>query len=485
MSILETKIGSVSIGEGLIPKADYATKRYTDPQGQTWVSRNFLLNLFSGHSETQRKLLANVPSITGKDSRGRSGILYNESKAEETFLDHGLKRKSKPKFYTHTDSEGSRWVSANSIFDELSLSYGSATIRILENIPSIEIKGPGKKQVRVYKEREAISAFRAYTETPVAPEGWITIGRLAGETGRNFSVIKGRASQYRDTHPEWFARRRSSQGRLENVLSPELVRVIRESLPVDLPEVKPPKGWETAHVLADKLRSGHPAIKRIANQYRETHPDWFGRFSVRGRGRKRDYFQYYAPELIEIIAKEVSQRMGLEARPEGWITELGLIKKLRGEGIIGRGRKGIIARRVDTYREAHPEWFGTFLDPKQRTVLEYLSPELVSVLESEMSNPPYSLPPKDWRTRSALLKLAGLDYSETNQGVVNELVEQHPEWEKRQYLRTGGLTDHYSPEASTEILDILKEIAINKSKSETVSQDEARKDLRKLVEVKV
>lgn len=238
------------------------------------------------------------------------------------------------------------------------------------------------------------------------PEGWITRGRLRTETGAAYSYIDRLAEQYREEHPDWF---RTYQYKSKSVLylSPVLADKVREAL---LSRESVPAGWITKSTLSEKIALSPQTIEKIAEEYREEHPDWFGMYANE-QGR---IFEYYHPELVSIVTQEANE---IGPAPIGWVNRRQLARNLN--------------RAVETldsiaeqYREEHPDWFCLYKNA-QGGVFEYYHPDLVTKLtvELEVSNQV----PEGWLTVGDLATALGVNRNTANK-MIGQYREEHPDW---------------------------------------------------------
>jgi len=63
------------------PRINSVDKRYTDPEGITWVPYYFFKREFGMANLTVKKMFQDIPTITGASSQGRKIILYQEPAA--------------------------------------------------------------------------------------------------------------------------------------------------------------------------------------------------------------------------------------------------------------------------------------------------------------------------------------------------------------------------------------------------------------------
>ena len=134
-----------------------------------------------------------------------------------------------------------------------------------------------------------------------------------------------------------------------------------------------PPGWMTRGALAAETGKAFKSIDNIVTPYRTGHPGWF-KIYPSARGASGEYF---APELADIVRKEVSQ---YQAAPEGWQVLSDLSDK-------HKVYPDVIKKIVEAQRQEHPEWFVKYI-AKNKKVYEHFSPELAKTTP---------LPGKLWR----------------------------------------------------------------------------------------
>lgn len=277
-----------------------------------------------------------------------------------------------------------------------------------------------------------------------------------------------------------------------------------------------PEGWMTNHSLATEIHASYDTIKRITDDHRESHPEWFKLYKTK-EGRLAEHFH---PELVEILKKG---RATIEYAPENWVTinalatELGVssgtikniigelprleedwlkeyrIKDKRGnpsvylhpdlvaeirmrtpsresapEGWVTRNglykdykqlTPLMVKKFVDKYRESNPEWFKNYAHAPKGYVVEHFHPELVAEIKEEMlryePGPPYGSSPEGWMETRNLAK--ELNFGEKAlRSKLNRYRTSNPEW-FRQYIshRSSRVTEHFHPDLVAKIREEL------------------------------
>lgn len=205
-------------------------------------------------------------------------------------------------------------------------------------------------------------------ETPIAPEGWETASSLAKKIGSTVNFVQKIIENYRSNHPEWFNNYRLSE-RMSNVyeyLSPDLVEII---LNKKSSQKYAPEGWMTLGELKTKFGGMRVQVNKIADKYRDTNPEYF-RLYIHPHKR---LFEYYSPQLVEIIQKIISSR---EYPPSGWITNRQLAAEL---GV----KQDILKKIAKKYIDKEPAYSKQYYS-SNNVIREHYSPELVATLQKKI-----------------------------------------------------------------------------------------------------
>lgn len=229
-----------------------------------------------------------------------------------------------------------------------------------------------------------------YQNIEAAPPKWRTVNALAAAIGKTFGTVRAVAENQREAHPEWFKKYFSVKKRVDEHYSPELCDHIVDILSK---YAEAPSDWMTARAVAEKTNKADATIKKSAEKYRSTNPNWFVMY-LNPRGR---LFEYYSPELIKLI--EVEQN-SFEQAPEGWLLMHGIHEKTQKSEIQ-------IRRILEKHRPEHPEWFKIYGNPNGGTK-EYYAPELVKIVTDEFEKIKY--PPEDWLNATQAARLANMGY---------------------------------------------------------------------------
>lgn len=143
--------------------------------------------------------------------------------------------------------------------------------------------------------------YRKIDAIPITPQGWLTNAGVAKALGTHEATVKKIAAQYRESNPEWFRQYCYQKRKPSEHYSPELIAIITERHEARMSIPEAPEGWICNHPLAKALGVSQPTPEKIANEYRESNPEWFQEFRDAG-GRPS---VHYSPELVKIIKKEI------------------------------------------------------------------------------------------------------------------------------------------------------------------------------------
>ncbi len=225
-----------------------------------------------------------------------------------------------------------------------------------------------------------VSSIKKYIDNMPerAPDGWTTTSALRIELGIDFYVIEKIAEKYRESHPEWFQVYLSPLGKEVMHLSPDLSNAIRKEVKSRPPVA--PDGWYTNKRLKSVLGSTQQTVGKIAEKYRDSHPEWFQNFTFRAV-RGSSVREHYHPDLVQLITKELANRP--QVAPEGWETQGSLAKKLNVQ-------PEAVMKVINSLPEGTESLIETFSEPKGRgghggrKLLKYFHPDLVRLITQEV-----------------------------------------------------------------------------------------------------
>ena len=262
-----------------------------------------------------------------------------------------------------------------------------------QRVPIIPFQGGYACITKIRIGDEVISGYADVIKyilvTEQTPEGWLTTGALARELKKGFRTIKRIAEQYRTPHPDWFHRYRVVGGQSRNHYSPELCDIIRNKI---TEEEQSPEGWLTNKALARELKKDFLTIKRIPEQYRTPHPDWFYMYMT-ASGLQ----EHFSPELCDIIRNSIAER---EQTPEGWLTTGALAEEFK-------KNDSTIKKIAEQYRTSHPDWFCDYRAMGGQYRSHY-SPELCDIIRNRIAEEEQS--PEGWLTNKALARELTKDF---------------------------------------------------------------------------
>ena len=201
--------------------------------------------------------------------------------------------------------------------------------------------------------------------------------KLSKELHKTKQSVKKIANKYRESNPEWFIIYKSASGIKAEHYSPELVAIIEQ----EINKYKSaPEGWMTNTEFVRNFKKGKNTIKKIADKYRDSNPEWFKFYLVRGQLR-----EHYSPEFIAVIQKrdnidrklqdELNKKQALENDFENILVDVekdvdnSQLKKVI--GIFGG------AQAVDILFHFYPEFKGLPIDYIKSKLAEYLGDFLV------------------------------------------------------------------------------------------------------------
>lgn len=160
--------------------------------------------------------------------------------------------------------------------------------------------GPGDK-LHLYLDPSLDSLFEQEAERQKS----FTISELAELVGKDRLSVRNFGDKFRSTHPEWFVE--GTGGSWERYTEPlaELVIEWAEQYVEALP------GWKTSGMIVVETgrdRTDLPHFKAWVAPYRESHPEWFRKFSQKGILR-----EYYAEDLwseyLRIYGGQAEERL--------------------------------------------------------------------------------------------------------------------------------------------------------------------------------
>ncbi len=191
-----------------------------------------------------------------------------------------------------------------------------------------------------------------------------------------------------------------------------------------------PKDWKTKIALSLKWPNSPSSISEAAEKYREAHPEWFGSYLSSKLGAETEY---YHPSLINKLEEDLKVREMIEAKvnaekaPEGWKTASHF-------QIVWGITPQVGVHAAEKYREAHPEWFGSYWSSFSKRIVEYYHPDLFQCVEKDLklndiaaNKDKSKQAPEGWKAPPKLEKM----WTKRKRAIseaAEKYREAHPEW---------------------------------------------------------
>lgn len=264
--------------------------------------------------------------------------------------------------------------------------------------------------------QEKVEKFK---NIPEASEGWETSSSLAKKLSVGQATIAKISDQYRKTNPEYFEKSKDKMGNIREYYSTELVKIIQEKIREfkEVPMIK--DGWKANRVLAEELGIHENTLKKIANPYRETNPQYF-EYQKRKSG---GMFESYSPELVELLKKEIEKFKEVPEDYLLWSTNKALAKQLQ-------VNEPLLARIAEQYRKTNPEYFKDFRNTGKRggRIYEHYSPELINIIKEQINKENLKIPvvPENWQSVADISERVGLSKEEVDK-IAKKLRGNYPE----------------------------------------------------------
>ncbi len=309
----------IELGKQDLPGVNAEIKQSADSEERHWVTRTFLRNTFRIDRNILNRLLLPVSKMQGRDPGNNTRILFNKEQSEETLLANGYERREElnlpqvdKKSRHFIDQDGRQWIYLEFFINNYADSP-NAFKKLLSQVPTIpgrdihgrsttffdKTKAEEVLLAHGYKKKEVVENNK---EIPDAEEGWMTSRSLARQLKKSSETLTRIANLYRKDNPKWFQECKVG-GVIREVFSPELINEISKYVK-QLQEA--PVGWQTCRNLRIALDGlvFDGKIRKIANKYRSNHPEWFGVYL----GTNKQEREYYSPQLIEGIIKELNTK---------------------------------------------------------------------------------------------------------------------------------------------------------------------------------
>lgn len=216
---------------------------------------------------------------------------------------------------------------------------------------------------------EVVSLVTAELEKNKPPEGWLTASALRGQLGNSDRTIRAFVEQFRTEHPDWFESYKLRSKDIEHY-HPDLVKIIEDQFSENKSAEPAPDGWQTVSMLAKKEGYAYETIQKIADSFRDSHPEWFADYKARTK-----IATHFHPDLVQKIDEYYKEKEAIPLAPDDWFNSYNLALQ------VGRDTL-IIKELAEPFRKEHPEWFKEFKSNKYQ-IAEYYHPELVKIILSK------------------------------------------------------------------------------------------------------
>lgn len=291
----------------------------------------------------------------------------NKSEFEKLLRDEEIEKSERqPQFYYHMskydllDLEKEFGIVSRVRWDEkdwLELMGGELTKDFNSGVSAEDMGNFLKKQ----KEEKNIKAEKVV-------DGWMANRTLADRLGVDSGTVKSIADKYLQENKGWKQQRRNKNEKLYWYYAPELVEIITKEIKS---REETTDGWMTNGALADRLGVDFSTVKSIANKYLQKNENWKNQ-----RKAKRGMFWYYAPELVEIITKEVLEDR--KKASDGWLTKTALAREFNKD-------PSFVKSIADKYLQKNKDWKQQRIS-KRGTLCWHYSPELVAIIRQTMES---------------------------------------------------------------------------------------------------
>ena len=348
-----------------------------------------------------------------------------------------IKQETQVKWLTEAPGD---WLNTFNISNALGKNYENVR-RTIEDIqvtyPELvdSFAGPsGKLYKLVAPEVQDIIKDIYWKNRP--PEGFIAVPELADEIGKSGTAIRRRASQYLAEDPSEMRKCVGESNRPAWYLSPSIADKVRHHYRRYQP---PPENSVGYSALAKELDISVETIRRMANQIKEEHPEYFGIFgTIHGRSSAGRIY----PEGQSIIRQRLKKA---DLAPDDWETKTSIAKR------TGYA-KPVINLLCQDIRDKSPELFELFkgrLKGSIGKITEYLSPEAIVIIETQLSQLK-GPPPESWLSIRALSGVTGVSRETIQQYLVSHR-EINPEGIRFCRGPNGRTSEYMHPDIAEEI----------------------------------
>src|SRR3989344_1708362 len=415
--------------------------QYTEAP-KNWLTREDLQNFLDVSKPTTWKLIKQFSAKTPQDvkifynPRGHLATYVSKDFANLVKKEMGIEPLEKaiiPYGWKSRSELAAANKATNDSIQKLVESF-LQTHAIDEHVKRIETNRDGPKPRYYSPELADYIAHELSNLNQPPTSGWLATTDVLKELKTTLKTLKAESQEYRATRPEWF-RLYSIHGTTREYFSPELITILRGRLHEK--RATAPSNWNTADHLQSSSNADSELIRDFANQYRDSHSEWFRQYQTADGVTD----EHYGPRLSALIRSRLST---IQDAPSGWITNGGLARELEVS-------TATTARVAQMYRQSNPLWFGVYKRPSMQTS-EFYAPELAEIIRTELSN---RIPaPEGWLTNGEIAKQLN-SYNAGIQKIADSYRESSPEWFAR-YARSDNRIFLYYAPPLVEI--ILKQI---------------------------
>lgn len=150
------------------PKITLADKRYTDPDGISWVPYYFFRREFGFQQSTIKRMFQDIPSIIGTGSNGRNIVLYPEEAAVvrvNSFLNL-----PKTEEGVYVDESGIEWAAPSFFTSQFGIDRKVA-LRHIRGVPTIKGRAGNGHPTLLYIKTEGLARLNSFCTLPQITKG--------------------------------------------------------------------------------------------------------------------------------------------------------------------------------------------------------------------------------------------------------------------------------------------------------------------------
>ena len=281
---------------------------------------------------------------------------------------------------------------------------------------------PNREKLLFINDEEGNATFVVHQATP---ETWRQYVALTKDQLKGLPASKVETIVYPGSLEEWKIRMESA---MHTETPEEKERRVRREKEGTSEMGPAPEGWYANYPLSKELAVTHHTVQKTAETFREAHPEWFQKFL----NKSGWVSEYYHPELVALLRERLQSR---EEAPEGWSTRGALTTELNAD-------RETIERIANSFKEARPEWFGTF--SKKGALLPHYHPALVSQIRHIIESRP-SKAPEGWRSVTEIVESSHVA-RETVLRIAGPYRKTHPEWFGEYLNKAHGVSEYMHPD---------------------------------------